>query len=124
MPTRLKLPKSGCGPFTELSEKSYRTHVILHSKGIELVNILTGLLSNLIWYYTLIVIVNVILSWVVHSTQNMVIRRIYWTTGQFVEPALAPIRQLLSPLTRNLGGIDISPIILIIFLRLLQDVLH
>jgi YggT family protein len=93
-------------------------------KGIELVNMLTGLLSELIRFYTLIVLVNVILSWVVHSTQNMVVRRIYWTTSQFVDPALAPIRQLLSPLTRNLGGIDISPIILIIFLQFLQGVLR
>jgi len=53
----------------------------------------------------------------------MIVRRIYWTTGRFVDPALAPIRKLLSPVTKNFGGIDISPIILIFLLQVLRRIL-
>ena len=86
-------------------------------------NGLIYLLSQAIRLYSIVVFVNIILSWFVYSTQNMLVRRIYWTTGQFVDPALAPIRKLLSPVTGNLGGIDISPIILIIFLQVLERIL-
>ncbi len=86
-------------------------------------NELINLLSKVIRFYSIVVLVNVILSWFVYNTQNMIVRRIYWTTGQFVDPALAPIRKLLSPVTKNFGGIDISPIILIFLLQVLRRIL-
>ena len=55
-------------------------------------NELINLLSQVIRFYSIVVFVNVILSWFVYNTQNMIVRRIYWTTGQFVDPALAPIQ--------------------------------
>lgn len=85
------------------------------------------LLLGAVRCYQLIVVVYVILSWFVYGTQNIIVRRIYWTMGQLVDPALAPIRQLLSPLMRGrsgLGGIDISPIILLVFLWFLETMIR
>jgi len=79
---------------------------------------ITTLLLEIIRIYTLVVLVNVVLSWFVHGTRNMTVRRIYWFTGQLVDPALDPIRRLLSPMTRNVG-LDLSPIVLIVLLQLL-----
>jgi uncharacterized protein YggT (Ycf19 family) len=90
------------------------------------VDILMFILYYSIRFYQIIVFVYVILSWFVYGTQNMIVRRIYWTAGQLVDPALAPIRQLLNPLMRGRGlfsRIDISPIILLIFLMLLEKII-
>lgn len=70
-----------------------------------------------------IVIVNAVLSWFIGGIRNMTVRRIYWTTNMLVDPVLAPLRGILSPMTRNFG-IDISPIILIIFLNFLEGLLQ
>ena len=78
---------------------------------------LAVIVSEVIRIYTLIVLANVILSWFVNSSRDMRIRKIYWATGQLVDPMLDPIRRLLSPMTRNFG-IDISPIVLIVFLQI------
>ena len=79
------------------------------------------ILSRLIGIYTLIVVANVMLSWVVHlGSPNMTIRRIYLTTAQLVDPVLDPIRQILRPLMGNVP-FDISPIVLILLLTVLQN---
>jgi len=82
-----------------------------------------GILSWLIRVYTLIIIGNAVLSWIVPNTYNQTIRQIYWTTNQLVAPALEPIRRLLYPWTRNIG-IDFSPLVLIILLQILGSILN
>ena len=79
------------------------------------------ILSKLIGIYTLIVVANVMLSWLVHlGSPNMTIRKFYWTTGKWVDPLLNPIRQILRPLMGNVP-FDISPIVLILLLTVLQN---
>lgn len=80
------------------------------------------LLSRLLEIYTLIIFVNVFLSWIVFSTQNETVRRIYYFTGQLVDPVLQPIRNVLQPMSRNIG-IDFSPIVLIVLILLLKGML-
>ena len=72
--------------------------------------------------YSIVVFANVILSWVVNLSGNMTVRQLYWTTNRLVDPALDPIRRVLRPMTGGLG-IDISPLILLIFLQILQRML-
>ena len=81
-----------------------------------------SILGQLIGIYKLIVFANVILSWIVHlRNQNTTVRQLYLTTSRFVNPVLDPIRQLLRPLMGNVP-FDISPIVLIILLQLLQNI--
>jgi YggT family protein len=71
------------------------------------------LLSLYIWAVILAAVFSILTSFGVLDTRN----RLVWTIGDFLyritEPALRPIRNLLP----SLGGIDISPIILILLLQ-------
>ncbi len=71
------------------------------------------LLSLYIWAVILSAVYSILVSFGVLDTRN----RLVWTIGDFLyritEPALRPIRNLLP----NLGGIDISPVILILLLQ-------
>lgn len=68
-------------------------------------------------------IINVILSWLVAFNVVNRSNRFVSTLGEFLyritEPVLAPIRRVLP----NLGGIDISPLIVIILIQFLQQLL-
>jgi YggT family protein len=52
------------------------------------------------------------------NTNNRVVLTIADTLYRLTEPALRPIRNILP----NLGGIDISPVILILFLLFIRNV--
>lgn len=73
--------------------------------------------------YMWIVIIGVILSWLVQFRVVNTTNRFVYMVGDFIhrltEPALGPIRRLLP----NLGGIDLSPMVLILLLYFLKDVL-
>jgi YggT family protein len=72
--------------------------------------------------YIWIVIAGAILSWLVAfnvvNTNNRVVLTIGDMLYRVTEPALRPIRSILP----NLGGIDISPVILILILLFIRDV--
>ena len=81
------------------------------------------LIDTVITLYIWCLIISAILSWLVAfnvvNTQN----RIVYMIGDFLyrvtEPALAPIRRFLP----DLGGIDISPIVLILLLLFIRSLL-
>ena len=77
------------------------------------------LLSLYIWAVILAAVFSILVSFGILDTRN----RLVWTIGDFLyritEPALRPIRALLP----NLGGIDISPVILILILYFLSDLI-
>jgi YggT family protein len=64
--------------------------------------------------YILVIIVRAVLSWIRPNPYNPVIKFIY----QITEPPLRFIRQYLP----NLGGLDISPIILIFIIYLIERI--
>ncbi|MEQ8355016.1 MAG: YggT family protein [Kiloniellaceae bacterium] len=73
--------------------------------------------------YIYMVIGSAILSWLVHfgviNTRNQFVSMLGEFLWRITEPALRPIRRFMP----NLGGIDISPIILILIIYFLQKVL-
>jgi len=81
------------------------------------------LISTLITLYIWILIANAVLSWLVAfnvvNPHNNVVRTIGETLYRLTEPVLRPIRQVLP----SLGGLDISPVILIILLLFAQRLL-
>ena len=84
--------------------------------------VLIPLVIKVIGIYSIIVFANIILSWVVNLSGNMTARQLYWLTNRLVDPALDPIRRVLSPMTGGLG-IDFSPLILLLFLQILRNML-
>ncbi|MDA0651697.1 MAG: YggT family protein [Proteobacteria bacterium] len=73
--------------------------------------------------YVWVIIISAVLSWLITfnilNTSNQVVYTIVDFLYRITEPALRPIRRIMP----NLGGIDISPIILILGLIFLQMVL-
>ncbi|MFT8244077.1 YggT family protein [Roseomonas sp. BN140053] len=74
------------------------------------------LIDLYVWALILSAVFSLLTSFGVLDTRN----RLVWTVGDFLyritEPALRPIRRFLP----DLGGIDISPVILILLLKALQ----
>ena len=81
---------------------------------------LIELIIYVIDLYKWVVIAQVIMSWLVAfgviNTHNRVVAQIGEVLYRLTEPALRPIRRLLP----NFGGVDISPIILLLLLWLVE----
>ncbi|MBX6322900.1 MAG: YggT family protein [Rhodospirillaceae bacterium] len=88
-------------------------------------NALAQLIYTVIEIYIWLLIASAVLSWLVAfnvvNTRNQLVYTVGRTLYALTEPALRPIRRVLP----NLGGIDISPVILILLLlfvrRLILD---
>ena len=73
------------------------------------------LLTALIDLYSMIVLAAVIMSWLPGARHNALGRIVFRLT----EPVLAPIRRALPPI----AGLDLSPLALLLALRLLKRLL-
>ncbi|ADH90616.1 protein of unknown function YGGT [Ancylobacter novellus DSM 506] len=82
---------------------------------------LLWLFDTIITLYVWILIASAILSWLVAfnvvNPHNPFVRNVGEFLWRVTEPVLAPIRRILP----NLGGIDISPVILIILLYFIRN---
>jgi YggT family protein len=85
-----------------------------------LFQILDEVLNLYKWAVILAALFSMLVAFGVLDTRN----RWVWTIGDFLyritEPALRPIRNFLP----NLGGIDISPVVLIFLIFIAQEVLR
>ena len=73
--------------------------------------------------YSYVVIANVIVSWLIAfnilNTQNRFVFSILDTTSKMTDPALNKIRRFIP----TFGSVDISPVILILFLMFLRNII-
>ncbi len=78
-------------------------------------------LLNLYWW---VIIIGAVLSWLVAfevvNTRNRFVAMALDFTYRLTEPALRPIRRILP----DLGGIDVSPVILLLGIMFLQKLLY
>ncbi len=76
---------------------------------------------NLYWF---VVIVSVVLSWLVQfnvvNTSNQFVSMVGEFCWRATEPALRPIRRFIP----NLGGLDISPIVLLLGIFFIQQIIQ
>jgi YggT family protein len=83
---------------------------------------LLGFISYLITLYTYVVIAGVVMSWLIAfgviNGQNPFVRSLWEAVNAVTEPFLRPIRNMLP----NMGGIDISPIVLLLACFFVQSV--
>jgi len=81
------------------------------------------LILQVIQLYIWLVIASAILSWLIAfnvvNTGNRVVYMIADTLHRLTEPALRPIRRYMP----DLGGVDISPIVLILLLIFAQNLI-
>lgn len=69
-------------------------------------------LEYILWFYMWVVIIRAFISWVNPDPYNPIVRFLY----QVTEPILYPIRRRLP----FMGGIDLSPLVVILIIVFLQ----
>jgi YggT family protein len=84
---------------------------------------LLWLVDTLITLYVWLLIAGAVLSWLIAfnvvNIRNPMVAQLADFLERVTEPALRPIRRVLP----NLGGIDVSPIILILLLYFLRNII-
>ena len=82
-----------------------------------------ALVDAVISIYMWLLIASAIMSWLVAFNIINTSNRVVYAIGDFLyritEPALRPIRRILP----NLGGVDISPVVLILLLVFLRNLM-
>jgi YggT family protein len=81
------------------------------------------LVSTVISIYIWVLIIQVVISWLVAfnviNTRNRFVFMVADAAYKITEPALRPIRRILP----NFGGLDLSPVVLILLLGFIQRLL-
>ena len=81
------------------------------------------LIVTILQLYMWVIIINAVMSWLIAfnvvNTKNRCVAMVMDLTYRLTEPLLAPIRRFLP----NLGGIDISPAVLILLIIFTQNLL-
>ena len=81
------------------------------------------LINTVVWLYIWVLIAAAVLSWLVAfdvlNTRNRFVYAVGDILYRATEPALRPIRRVLP----KLGGIDVSPVVLILLLMFLSNLL-
>ena len=89
-----------------------------------MLNPFVDLLAEIIYLYMICVIiwavVATLISFKVINGYQPIVQRIMYALNRLCEPAMRPIRKILP----DLGGLDISPIILILLLNFTRQALY
>jgi YggT family protein len=117
----------GCGGAARIARKSGGRPAsschLRRDKNMIVLDPLFRIAMIAIDFYIWLVIIGAILSWLVAFNVVNTSNRVVYLIGDFLyritEPALRPLRRIVP----NLGGIDISPVVLIFALYFLQMVL-
>jgi YggT family protein len=84
---------------------------------------LLSFISSLITLYIYVIIAGAVMSWLIAfnvvNPYNQVVRSIWQALNALTEPLLRPIRRWMP----DLGGIDISPVVLILLCAFVQTVI-
>ena len=84
---------------------------------------ISGLLIDLLQVFKVLLLASVVMFWLVRYNvvdyKNDIVRNVGTLLTRVTEPVLAPIRRALP----DLGGFDISPIVALIAVQILQNLL-
>lgn len=84
---------------------------------------LLSFISSLITLYIYVIIASAVMSWLIAfnvvNPYNQFVRSIWQGLNALTEPLLRPIRRFMP----DLGGIDISPVVLILLCAFVQTVI-
>lgn len=78
--------------------------------------ILVDIINVIFWVFYVLLFAQIILSWIRPNPYHPVWGPIIRVVNGVVEPILKPIRRLLPPM----GGLDFSPMIVLLLARVLQ----
>ncbi len=81
------------------------------------------LITQVIQIYIYVIIASAVLSWLIAfnviNTRNRFVYTVVDVLYRVTEPVLAPIRRILP----DLGGIDVSPVVLLLLLFFIQNLI-
>ncbi|MEK9731899.1 MAG: YggT family protein [Pelagibacteraceae bacterium] len=87
-------------------------------------NSLIILIDNIIYLYSIVLIVNILLSWLtafnIINTGNRFVYAVLDASHKLTDPLLNPIRRFMP----NIAGLDFSPIILFLLLGFCRNLLR
>lgn len=87
-------------------------------------NSLIILIDNIIYLYSIVLIVNILLSWLtafnIINTGNRFVYAVLDASHKLTDPFLNPIRRFMP----NIAGLDFSPIILFLLLGFFRNLLR
>jgi YggT family protein len=86
---------------------------------LELLQFISYVLTMYMWVVIAMAIMSWLIAFNVVNTRNQVVHMIAELLYRVTEPVLRPIRNLLP----NLGGIDVSPVILFLIIIFIQSVI-
>ncbi len=81
---------------------------------IDLVN-----LGLIVW-----IVLDMLMRFDIVNRYNPLVRRVHAALGDVFEPMLRPIRRLMAKILPNLGGLDLSPLVLILLLHFVADAVN
>jgi YggT family protein len=86
------------------------------------------LISNVIFLINLALIVWIVLGLLIHfdivNRSNPLVSRVYSTLSRLIEPLLSRIRRSIGRYLPDLGGIDLSPIVLMLLLHFINNAMY
>ena len=88
------------------------------------INLLSNVITLINWALIIWLVLDLLIHFDVINRHNPLIQKIYFTLGKLIEPLLRPIRRLLARILPDLGGIDLSPLVLVLLLNFLNNALY
>lgn len=86
------------------------------------------LIDNIISLINLALIVWIILGLLLHfeivNRYNPLVNRLYTTLTRIFDPILKPIRDRLNRWLPDLGGVDLSPVVLLLLLHFISNAMY
>ncbi len=91
-------------------------------------NPLINLLASAIHLYIWILIAWLVLSWLIYfrvvNQFQPLVRKLSEVLNKLTDPPLKPLRRLQLKTLGDLGGLDLSPILLVLLLYFINDILY
>ncbi len=93
-----------------------------------MLNPFINLVNNIIFLINLALITWIVIGLLLHfdivNRASPLVQRVYQALTRLCEPMLRPIRKVLGKILPDLGGVDLSPIALILLLNFLNNALY
>jgi YggT family protein len=118
---RRSRPAAECLPCSPLCDPLHLR--VLHEDADRHMRALLDVILIVLQIYIWLLIAAAVLSWLIAfnivNTHNQVVAMIANFLWQITEPVLRPVRAIMP----NLGGIDISPVVVILIIFLIQNII-
>lgn len=86
---------------------------------LSILNLISTILNIYLWIIIAMVVMSWLISFNIINVNNDFVRQVRYALHRLTEPLLGPIRRFMP----ELGGLDISPIVLILGIAFLQNLI-